>query len=64
VVYSEDRTIASHIANWDDAMLISAAPELLAACKAVVGLIEAMHEVPPTRANMLRAAIRKSEGHQ
>jgi len=35
--------------------------ELLEACKVVVGLLEAMHEVPPTRAKKLRAAIRNAE---
>ena len=36
--------------------------KLLAACKQVVGMVESMHEVPPTRFIRLRDAIAKAEG--
>ena|SRR5438477_7786278 len=45
-----------------NARLIAAAPDLLAALKEVASMIEAYHEVPPTRANMVRAAIARAEG--
>lgn len=44
--------------------LIAAAPDLLTALKEVASMVEAYHEVPPTRANQVRAAIKKAEGEQ
>jgi hypothetical protein len=77
VVFSEDRTIASHIANWHDAMLIAAAPELLAACSVALEVVRRHNlddycgedEITDPDGvkgigDVLRAAIRKSEGYQ
>ena len=67
--------VASRIENWHDANLIAAAPELLAACKAALPLLEEYRErvmrgritgdllpgdCEPTAA--LRRAIAKAEG--
>ena len=40
----------------------AATPELLAASKAVLSMVESIHEVPPTRFIRLRDAIAKAEG--
>ena len=44
-----------------NAHLIAAAPELLEALRELLPIVEACHEVPPTRANKARAAIAKAQ---
>lgn len=54
--------IAESIFNPDDRKLIAAAPELLEACKALVGVCEGWIANPVTRLEAARAAIAKAEG--
>ena len=48
-------------AEKDDARLIAAAPDLLAACKSIVGVFES-HDDVPIYVSKARAAIAKAEG--
>jgi hypothetical protein len=54
----------SNSACAENARLIAAAPDMLAALKELLPLIEAFHDVPPTRARKLRAVINKAEGRE
>lgn len=54
--------IAESIFNPDDRKLIAAAPDLLAACKALVGACEGWMADPVPCLEAARAAIAKAEG--
>jgi hypothetical protein len=58
VISADGTQICRHLDRFEDARLIAAAPELLAACRAALANFGGDTEV----ADMLRAAVAKAEG--
>lgn len=51
----------NNVCTKSNGHLISAAPDLLEACKVAVGKISCLHEYPATAVQMLDKAIHKAE---